>query len=241
MGGITTESQVVYLMTGLRKLLEQQQAKKQYEYLTFHCDWVLHSKLRGTTAQKVLEQFDLANIHLRTGIELHDLPVDLQREIDGISKMEWFRKELSTFLAANGLPGLETVRRDGWTHFLHLYGKVVEDCPLEMTTNNTAASIEKVTVHLELANQVVETEIFYKITWTVADKNGLSGDIFVINRNPLDYASDLRRDVIRRYDYCNSLALVHRRAPFVCFADLSIPRRFGGTPRRHATTSRSQN
>ncbi|MBI1955641.1 MAG: hypothetical protein HYS38_04540 [Acidobacteria bacterium] len=180
-GGITTEPQVVYLMTGLRKLLEQQQAKKQYEYLTFHCDWVLHSKLQGPTAQKVLEQFDLANIHLKIGIKLHGLPVDLQREINGISKMEWFREELSTFLAANGLPGLETVHRDGWDHFLQLYCKVIEDCPLVMTTNNTAASIEKVTVHLEWANQVVENEIFYKIMWTVADKNGLSGDIFVIN------------------------------------------------------------
>ncbi|MGD0923344.1 MAG: hypothetical protein ABSA70_16510 [Terriglobia bacterium] len=179
--GIRTEAQVVYLMTGLRKLLEQQNAKKQYEYLTFHCDWVLHSKLQGPTAQKVLEQFNLANIHLKTGIKLHDLPVDLRREIDGISKMEWFRGELSTFLAANGLPGLETVRRDGWAHFLHLYGKVVEDCPLVMTTNNTAATIEKVTVHLQLANQVVENEIEYRITWTVADKNGLSGEIFVIN------------------------------------------------------------
>ena len=180
-GGITTEPQVVYLMTGLRKLLEQRQEKKKYEYLTFHCDWVLHSKLDRAIAQKILEQFDLANIQLKTGIKLHDLPVDLQREIDGISKMEWFWEELSTFLAANGLPGLETVRRDGWTHFLHLYCKVVEDCPLVMSTNNTAASIEKVTVHLEWANQVYENEIFYKIIWTVADKNGLSGDIFVIN------------------------------------------------------------
>ena len=181
-GGITTEAQVVYLMTGLRKLLEQQQAKKQYEYLTFHCNWALHSKLEGTTAQKILGQFDLANIHLKTGIELHELPVDLQREIDGLSKMKWFWDELSAFLAANGLPGLETVRRDGWTHFLHLYCKVVEDCPLVMTTNHTAASIEKLTVHLELANQVKgENEILYKITWTVADKNGLSGDIFVLN------------------------------------------------------------
>ena len=180
-GGITTEPQVVYLMTGLRKLLEQRQEKKKYEYLTFHCDWVLHSKLDRAIAQKILEQFDLANIQLKTGIKLHDLPVDLQREINGISGMEWFREELSTFLAANGLPGLESVRRDDWTHFLHLYAKVVEDCPLVMSTNNTAASIEKVTVHLEWANQVYENEIFYKIIWTVADKNGLSGDIFVIN------------------------------------------------------------
>ena len=180
-GGITNEVQVDYLMTGIRKLLEQQQAKKQYEYLTFHCNWVLHSKLEGTTAQKILKRFDLANVHLKTGIKLHELPIDLGREIKGISGMEWFRAELLAFLSVNGLPGVDKVRRDGWTHFLHLYGKVVEDCPLVMTTNDPAATIEKVTVHLELANQAVETEMFYKITWTITDKNGLSGDIFVIN------------------------------------------------------------
>jgi len=34
---------------------------------------------------------------------------------------------------------------------------------------------------MELANQTLENEILYKVTWTVSDKNGLSGDIFVIN------------------------------------------------------------
>ena len=49
--GITTEAEALYLMVEVRKLLEQQQAKKQYEYLTFHCDWALHATLEGTTAQ----------------------------------------------------------------------------------------------------------------------------------------------------------------------------------------------
>jgi hypothetical protein len=61
--GGTTEAEAVYLMVAVRKLLEQHQAKKQYEDLTFHCDWALHSKLQGTTAQKILKLFDAANIH----------------------------------------------------------------------------------------------------------------------------------------------------------------------------------
>ena len=179
--GITTEAQVVYLMAGLRKLLEQQKAKGQYKILTFHCDWVLHSELKGTTAQHFLKQFDAANVHLKAGIKLRKLPTDLRKEIDRISKMKCFGEELSQFLIANGLPSLETIHPDGWTHFLHLYCRVVEDCPLVMATNNKAASIEKVTVHLEMANQVVENEMAYKITWRISDKNGLSGDIFVLN------------------------------------------------------------
>jgi hypothetical protein len=49
-----------------------------------------------------------------------------------------------------------------------------------MTPGN-GAGIEKVTVHFELAKQQIEDEILYKMTWTVTDRNGLSGDIFIIN------------------------------------------------------------
>jgi len=48
-------------------------------------------------------------------------------------------------------------------------------------TAGKGASIEKVTVHFEPAKQQVEDEMLYKMTWTVTDKNGLTGDIFIIN------------------------------------------------------------
>jgi hypothetical protein len=180
--GITTEAQVVYLLTAVRKLLEQQGAKQRYEYLTFHCAWALHSKLEGRAAQRVLKQFDAANIQFKAKVKLQNLPWDLKREIDKISKMEGFEKELSEFLDANGLPGLDKVRSDGWSHFLHLYAKVVEDCPLVMSAkNNVTATIDAVTVHMELANRPCENEMFYKINWTVSDKNGQSGTLFVMN------------------------------------------------------------
>jgi hypothetical protein len=90
--GVTAEAEVVYLMSGLRKLLEQQQAKKQYKYLTFHCDWTLHSKLEDPAAQQVLIKFDAANPHLKAGVELHQLPSELRNEIDNISQMKYFKK-----------------------------------------------------------------------------------------------------------------------------------------------------
>lgn len=180
--GITDEAKVVYLMSGVRKLLEQQQAKKQYQYLTFHCDWTLHCKLEGPAAQDVLKYFEAANSHLKTGVALNKLPSDLRREIDNISQMKHFEKELDAFLKANGLPDINATRSDGWIHFLHLYAKVVEDCPLVISgKNNSGSGIDSVTVHLELANQSVGDEMPFKVTWTILDKNGLSGDIFIIN------------------------------------------------------------
>ncbi len=179
--GITTQAQALYLMAGIRKLLEQQQAKKQYEYLTFHCDWALRSKLGGPTAQKILKLFDAAHIQLKTAVELRDLPSELRTEIERISKMKLFEQELYQFLQTNGLPSLETNRSDGWVHFLHLYAQVVEDCSLVTTEKNKSASIESVTLHVELTKQPVEGDMCFKVTWTVLDKNGLSSDIFVIN------------------------------------------------------------
>src|SRR5580692_5083275 len=87
--GIVSEADALYLMVEVRKLLEQQQAKKQYKYLTFHCDWAVHPILTGSTAQEILEQFDAASIHLKTGVELHGLPGLLRMEIERISKMKY--------------------------------------------------------------------------------------------------------------------------------------------------------
>ncbi len=84
-------------MVAVRKLLEQQQAKKQYEYLTFHCDWALHGRSEGATAQKILRLFDRASIHLKKGVELHDLPDLLRTDIDRISKMRYFEDQLEQF------------------------------------------------------------------------------------------------------------------------------------------------
>ena len=80
--GIKNEPDALYLMVEVRKLLEQKRAKKTYEYLTFHCDWAVHSSLQGATAQKILGFFDSANLHLKNGLELHGLPLVLRTEVE---------------------------------------------------------------------------------------------------------------------------------------------------------------
>jgi len=184
--GVETEADALYVLTEVRKVLEQQGFKKDYEYLTFHCDWAVHSKLTGPTAQKVLSCFDRANIHLRAGIKLRDLPSALRREIDRLSKLEYFERELAEFLEKHSLPDLSLKRSDGWTHFLHLYAKIVENCPLVMACNNRTATIERVTLHFESAKEPIEDEMLYRVTWEVLDKNGLRGNLFVVNSFSLE-------------------------------------------------------
>jgi hypothetical protein len=178
---IRTEADALYLIVEVRKLLEQQQAKKQYEYLTFHCDWALHAKLDGTTAQDILRLFDAANIHLKAGVELHELPGLLSMEIDRISKLRYFEQQLNKFLKVNGIPTLHATRVDGWGHFIHLYAKIVEDCPLVMTAKNSSATIASVTLKLELGKTPKHGEMWFGVRWIIESKNGQTGEIYVVN------------------------------------------------------------
>jgi hypothetical protein len=113
--GITSEVQVVYLLAGIRKLMERDEVEDEYTNLKFHCDWVLHPKLQGTGAKAILRKFDAAYPLLKGGLELHNLPGELKGEIERISKMRYFHKELDGFLDEYGLPPLTKNRDDGPT------------------------------------------------------------------------------------------------------------------------------
>ena len=86
-------------------------------------------------------------------------------------------------MKANGLPTLEMIRSDGWIHFVHLYVKIVEDCPLVMTAKNTSATVASVTLKMDLAKASKHDggDLWFKVRWIIQDKNGLSGEIYVLN------------------------------------------------------------
>ena len=186
--GITTEVQVVYLLAGIRKLIERDKVEDQYPDLKFYCDWALHSSMDRAAAKAVLKQFDAAHVLLKRNVKLRDLPAALKSEIDRISQMRSFETELTHFLDAYGLHRLTQHRYDGWVHFLHLYTKVIEDIPLVVAVppaKNKAKQgapvgrpkhISHVTVSLEEARETIkhegEEELLFKVTWTIHDKNG---------------------------------------------------------------------
>jgi hypothetical protein len=197
--GVKSEVQVVYLLAGIRKLIERDNIKEEYADLNFHCDWALHSKLDRAAAKKILKKFDAAHTLLRGKIKLRDLPPPLSAEIDRISKMRSFEKEISRFLEKYDLPPLTKNRPDGWSHFLHLYARVIEDIPLMVAlpaerkkkakpaaTDSAPKHISHVVVHFDEAREMIEhsavgKEVLFKVTWTIHDKNGQAGDIFVLN------------------------------------------------------------
>lgn len=177
--GITSEAQVVYLLAGIRKLMERDQIADKFINLKFHCDWTVHARLSGETANQILLLFDVAYPVLKgakSKLE-EELPDDLRKKIDRISEMKSFEEELSAVLGNYGLPPLTAKRNDGWIHFLYLYARVIEDIPLEVQPSrpDAAKHLSKAVVRVRRAE---EAEIPFRLTWEIHDKNG---DIFAIS------------------------------------------------------------
>jgi hypothetical protein len=49
-----------------------------------------------------------------------------------------------------------------------------------MSTTNDSASITKVTLRVDSTQRRTEQDTLFKVTWSVEDKNGKSGNIFII-------------------------------------------------------------
>ena len=183
--GIITQAQVVYLMVGIRKIMEQEGSGGAYPYLRFYADWVLHSQMdRNAIAKEILALFDNALPHLKTGVELHKLPSRFKRDFERIIKMERLEDELEAFLQKHTLPMLYETRTGGWTFFLHLYCKVIQNCPL-IVTGTALNEVAKINVWLEDAIKTIKheygEEMLYKVNWDVTDNNGGQGTVFVMN------------------------------------------------------------
>ena len=183
--GIATQAQVVYLMVGIRKIMEQESSGAAYPYLRFHADWVLHSQMdRNTIAKEILELFDSALPYLKAGAELHMLPSRFKRDFERIIKMERLEEELEAFLQKHDLPTLDETRTDGWTFFLHLYCKVIQNCPL-VVTGTALNEVAEINVWLEEAIKTIKHEhgedLLYKVNWDVTDNDGGEGTVFVMN------------------------------------------------------------
>ncbi|MGA2146710.1 MAG: hypothetical protein ABSH49_17305 [Bryobacteraceae bacterium] len=128
--GRITEVEVVYIMAGIRKLLEHGKTSTDFRTLEFFGDWALHVKMDRRAAVRMIKQFDdIWDAHWsrnETGLgqELGERVLDLT---DGTT----MRDQLRAFLRANQLPTTICDETLAWQRFIREYGNVITDCPLE--------------------------------------------------------------------------------------------------------------
>ncbi|MDO9584876.1 MAG: hypothetical protein Q8K65_12585 [Alphaproteobacteria bacterium] len=174
--GITRECEVAYLLTCIRKILEQEENNNgQWDNLKFYCDWGLHAKLSGSAAQGVLNSFN--EVYLSRADREQALP----SSVEDISKFKGLILEVKNFLTSRDIIIPQSANSD-WSKFIFLYASIVEDCPLIINAHLSPLSeIQKVTARVELAKEIKLGQQYYKVSWIITDSAGDDGELYIIN------------------------------------------------------------
>lgn len=126
--GIRTESDVVYLLVEIRKLMDLRtdldtHSAEKYGSLRLYCNWVAHTDLSNSQAKEIVKKADAAYPKLLDGTLTETEKDDFRR----IFNLASFRGELSEFLRRYDLPCFSD---SDWNRFLASFLNVIEDCPL---------------------------------------------------------------------------------------------------------------
>ncbi|MBS1594107.1 MAG: hypothetical protein JST90_07265 [Bacteroidetes bacterium] len=113
---IASESQVVYVLSRIRKLLELNPPKDRYQRLKFFCDWTLHTQINNTKSVEDVIKGILGN---QEGAG-HELAIHFNA----------LHKELKAFLGEYGLPMALYASDKSLQDFNKLLSEIYADTPL---------------------------------------------------------------------------------------------------------------
>jgi len=126
---IKTEMQVVYILVGVRKLLEHNAQKDQYRVLNFYANWVVHTRLSASPVAdeivRLLDETMYRKVNDAVDSTLEGKAVDFFHE-------RLLRDELRTFLESSDLPTEICTDAIRWHAFRRRLVGVIEDVPLEL-------------------------------------------------------------------------------------------------------------
>jgi len=139
--GITTESQAVYLLVEIRKLLERDHTgSKRYDSIKLYSDWVVHVALDRRQAQEIVKLADTLYPKLIT----ETLTEPEKAQFSNLFSLNAFREELAQFLQTKNI---QPMSDEGWNSFLASFLNVIEDCPLLCKTNDaTLTNVDEIVV-----------------------------------------------------------------------------------------------
>jgi hypothetical protein len=112
------ETDVVYILSRIRKLLEVDGNKRDFKILNFYCNWALHSVINDTdSVSEILSEPDKAAVSL----------MHLYQDFD---------EELKRFLSIHNLTTKIFSDRGNQVKFHHLLSEIYSDTPLIVKTTS---------------------------------------------------------------------------------------------------------
>ncbi|AHB40251.1 TPA: hypothetical protein DHW62_04085 [candidate division WWE3 bacterium] len=114
---IENESQVVYILSLIRKLLEIEKLKSRYPILNFYCNWTLHSEMTDTEGKFV-------NNMLRKFIEKPEEKYKLSFHLQ-------FLEQFKTFLTKKNIT---IPTKDNLEKFRYQLQKIISNTPIFVKT-----------------------------------------------------------------------------------------------------------
>ncbi|MGJ1284097.1 hypothetical protein ACR79P_09020 [Sphingobacterium spiritivorum] len=139
---VNSEAECVYLLTQIRKYLEQQKLDGFYN-LRMCVNWCLHSSLDNTYVQTFLQEIDLflQDYFRDNSVSLRSYPV-----LEGkLSFFKSLRQELFKFLESIGVESKLCSDNDIFKQFLYYFEQVIEDTPLYCKPINPLNYLSEVT------------------------------------------------------------------------------------------------
>lgn len=120
--GIRNESQVVYVLVEIGKLLEQTKQKDKYPIINFYRNWVVHSKLTSSAmASNIVFDFDE---FIKTGNTV--LPSQLKEMVSPKGLLE----EMNKLLTIHKIRFPAYKNRKAWKTFIKHLAEVIVEVPL---------------------------------------------------------------------------------------------------------------
>jgi hypothetical protein len=172
---VDTECGVVYLLAGVRKILEQDRPDPKPFALWMYCHWALHVNLSNTnTTKHFLEQIDTYISHTVADLTpTGSLTIqDEDRLFREFVYLDGFRDQLREFLTSYDLPTAVCTGDKQWFAFIAAYAKIIEDGELSCNAKkgNGVTVIEKVT--FKVGNPLgAENHLPFKIIWDIQLKD----------------------------------------------------------------------
>jgi hypothetical protein len=127
------------VLVDVRNLLEISDETEKYKVLKFHCDWVLHPKLTGSRAQRIIKAVDIECVRSMEKAGLREWPTSAGNDFFGPVSQEFmnellgrftfhpFESELRSFLDRHQIAGLPDPTSQTWRGFEVVYCQLIED------------------------------------------------------------------------------------------------------------------